>query len=85
LEANKKRKSRYNHLMFQWPNSAFRDFVITCKGCRENIVARIQTMPDDWIIESCPFCLKTRRYLPAEIFRGRISHKYAALRMRRGA
>jgi hypothetical protein len=42
-------------------------------------------MPDDWIIEICPFCKETRRYLPQEIFRGRLSHKYAALRVRRGA
>jgi hypothetical protein len=71
--------------MFQGPNSAISDFVVSCKGCRENLAARIQTMPDDWIIETCPFCLETRRYLPAEIFRGRISYKYAALRLHRGA
>ncbi|AXC10166.1 hypothetical protein ACPOL_0805 [Acidisarcina polymorpha] len=70
--------------MFQGPSSSFHDFVITCKRCSENLAARIQTMPDDWIIETCPFCLETRRYLPQEIFRGRISHKYAALRVRRG-
>jgi hypothetical protein len=71
--------------MFQGPSSAFSTFVVTCKGCRENLAAHIQTMPDDWIIESCPFCQETRRYLPAEIFRGRISHKYMGLKVRRGA
>jgi hypothetical protein len=71
--------------MFQGPNSVFHDFVVACKGCRENIAARIQTMPDDWIIETCPFCLETRRYLPQEIFRGRISYRYARLKMRREA
>ncbi len=40
------------------------DFVVTCKGCRENIAASIQTLPDDWIIEACPFCGERRRYLP---------------------
>jgi hypothetical protein len=70
--------------MFQGPNSAFSDFVVTCKGCCENLAARIQTLPGDWIIETCPFCLETRRYLPAEIFCGRVSYKYAALRTRRG-
>jgi hypothetical protein len=71
--------------MFQGPDSAFSDFVIACKGCREHLAAGIQTMPDDWIIETCPFCLETRRYLPQEIFQGRISYKYAKLRVRRGA
>ena len=59
--------------MFQVPSSAFSDFVVTCKGCRENIAAMIQTMPDDWIIETCPLCGERRRYLPQEIFRGRLS------------
>jgi len=71
--------------MFQGQDSAFRDFVIVCKGCRENIAASIQTLPDDWIIESCPFCGERRRYLPQEIFRGRISHKYTARRVHHGA
>jgi hypothetical protein len=70
--------------MFQGPNSAFHDFVITCRGCRESIIARIRTMPDGWIIETCPFCLETRRYLRAEIFRGRISYRYAQLKVQRG-
>jgi hypothetical protein len=73
------------HFMFQGPNSVFHDFVVACKGCRENIAARIETMPDDWIVETCPFCLETRRYLPQEIFRGRISYRYARLRVRREA
>ena len=82
---NKRRTVRYIVPMFQGPNSSLSDFVVTCKRCRENIEARIQTMPDDWIVETCPFCLETRRYLPQEIFRGRLSYKYAALRARRGA
>ncbi len=71
--------------MFQGLNSSFSDFVVTCKRCRENIAAGIQTIPDEWIIETCPFCKETRRYLPQEIFRGRLSHKYATLKIRRGA
>jgi hypothetical protein len=30
-------------------------------------------MPDAWIIAECPLCHERRRYLPAEIFRGRLS------------
>ena len=62
-----------------------RDFVVVCKGCHENIAASIQNLPDDWIIEACPFCGERRHYLPQEIFRGRLSHKYMANRVRRGA
>jgi len=47
-------------------------------------MARVLTMPDDWVIEVCPFCAERRRYLPQEIFRGRLSHKYASLKVSRG-
>jgi hypothetical protein len=59
--------------MFHPPASQTHDYVICCKGCRENIPALVQTMPDDWIIATCPLCGEKRRYLPAEIFRGRLS------------
>lgn len=71
--------------MFQRPGSVFHDFVVSCKGCHENIAARVETMPDDWIVETCPFCMETRRYLPQEIFLGRLSYRYARLKVRRGA
>ena len=82
---NIRRNLRYTVPMFQGPNSSFSDFVVTCKRCRENIEARIQTLPDSWIIETCPFCEETRGYLQQEIFGGRLSYKYAALRVRHGA
>ncbi len=54
---NKRRISPVQYFtMFQGPSSVWRDFVVTCKGCRENIAASIETLPDDWIIEACPFC-----------------------------
>jgi hypothetical protein len=53
--------------MFQGPASRLHDFVVCCKGCQENIAARMLTMPDDWVIEVCPFCTERRRYLPQEI------------------
>jgi hypothetical protein len=51
------------------------DFVVTCKRCREAIPAPIQTMPDTWIVVICPLCGDTRRYLPAQIYRGMMSHR----------
>src|ERR1700750_2213396 len=55
--------------MFQGPPARIHPFVITCKRCRENIAAPVQTMPDSWIIHTCPLCGERRRYLPAEISR----------------
>jgi hypothetical protein len=72
-------------LMFHGPSSQLHDFVIRCKRCRENIAAPVETMPDTWIIHTCPLCGERRRYLPAEIFRGRLSHQFEKLGTRRGA
>lgn len=35
----------------------------------------VQTMPDTWIVAECPLCGERRRYLPTDIFRGRLSQK----------
>lgn len=67
----------YTLLMFQPPPSQSA-FVIRCKGCRENIPAPVETLPASWIAAKCPLCGEHRRYLPAEIFSGRLS--YALLR-----
>jgi hypothetical protein len=58
---------------FHGPPARIHPFVITCKRCRQNIAAPVQSMPDSWIIHSCPLCGERRRYLPAEIFKGRLS------------
>ena len=62
--------------MFNGPPAGLHDFVITCKGCHQNIAAPVETLPDSWIIAACPLCKEKRRYLPAEIFRGRLSYNY---------
>lgn len=59
--------------MFQGPG-AERNFIIRCKGCRENIPAPVETMPAQPVIAKCPLCNEIRRYLPSEIFRGRLSY-----------
>lgn len=61
--------------MFQGPPARLHDFVVRCKHCGENIPAPVQTMPASWIIARCPLCATDRRYLPDEIFRGRLSWK----------
>jgi hypothetical protein len=64
--------------MFHAPTSGLYPFVIVSKGCHENIAARVETLPDDWVIATCPLCGQKRRYLPAEILQGRLSDQVGA-------
>jgi len=59
--------------MFNLPDHRLCDFAIRCKRCGENIPAPVATMPDTWVVSECPLCGTKRRYLPTEIFRGRLS------------
>ncbi len=68
--------------MFHIPTSGLYPFVIVCKGCNENIPAPVETMPEYWIVAACPLCGQKRRYLPAEIFQGRLSHQVVEQRVR---
>jgi hypothetical protein len=47
--------------------------VIRCKGCGENAPAPVETMPSQAIIAVYPLCREQRRYLPSEVFQGRLS------------
>lgn len=64
--------------MFHGPTTGVHPFVVVCKGCQENIPAPVETMPDSWIITACPLCGAKRRYVPADIFMGRLSHDLLA-------
>ncbi len=68
----------YTSPVFHAPAPGLYPFVIVCKGCRQNIPAPVETMPDSWIIAVCPLCGQKRRYLPTDIFRGRLSHDLLA-------
>jgi hypothetical protein len=63
----------YTGLMFQGPESSKR-VVVHCKGCGENIPAPVETMPSQPVAARCPLCHEHRRYLPSEVFLGRLSH-----------
>ena len=52
---------------------SWRDFVIRCKGCGENIPAPVETLPASWIATRFPLCGEHRSYLPTEVFQGRVS------------
>ena len=60
--------------MFHGPTFGIHPFVIVCKGCKQNIPAPVQTLPDSWIVAECPLCDEKRRYVPTDIFKGRLSH-----------
>ncbi len=47
-------------------------------GRQEIILAPVQTVPDSWIVANCPLCGEKSRYLPADIFRGRLSNDLLA-------
>lgn len=64
----------YNVSMFHCPTSGIHPFDVICKGCQQNIPAPIQRLPDSWVIADCPTCGEKRRYLLADIFKGRLSH-----------
>lgn len=61
--------------MFHSPSSAIHPFIVAYKGCHQNIPAPVKTMPGSWIVAECPLCGTKRRYLPTEIFMGRVSHE----------
>ena len=64
--------------MFHAPTSGIYPFVIVCKSCHQNIPAPVETMPDSWIIAACRLCGEERRYLPGDIFQGRLSRDFLA-------
>jgi len=59
--------------MFPGPENSKR-VVVQCKGCGENIPAPVETMPSQPVAAKCPLCREHRRYLPSEVFLGRLSH-----------
>ena len=59
--------------VFGMPPKRLCDYVVRCKGCHQNVPAPVGTMPDTWIVARCPLCGEKRRYLPSEIFKGKLS------------
>jgi hypothetical protein len=47
-------------------------FVVTCKRCRRDVPAGVAEFPFQSIAVSCPLCSEQRRYLPSEVFLGRV-------------
>jgi hypothetical protein len=60
--------------MFQGPSTHTREtFVVACKKCRRDVPPTGATeFPFQSIVVECPLCGEKRRYLPSEIFLGRV-------------
>lgn len=65
----------YTVSMWNLPQSRLCDFAIRCKGCSETIPAPVATVPDTSFVAVCPLCGEKRRYLPPDVFRGKLSHR----------
>jgi hypothetical protein len=57
--------------MFQGP-SARKTFVVVCKKCRRDVPTGVSEFPFQSIVVVCSLCGEKRRYLPSEIFLGRV-------------
>jgi hypothetical protein len=64
----------YTGPMWNLPQTQLCDFAIRCKGCAETIPAPVATVPDTSFVAVCPLCGEKRRYLPPDVFRGKLSH-----------
>ena len=47
-------------------------FVVPCKKCRRDVPTGVAEFPFKSIVVDCPLCGEKRRYLPSEIFLGRV-------------
>jgi hypothetical protein len=61
----------YTFTMFQGP-SARKTFVVACKKCRRDVPTGAAEFPFRSVVVECPLCGEKRRYLPSEIFLGRV-------------
>ena len=57
--------------MFQGP-PARKTLVVACKKCRRDISTGAAKFPFQSIVVECPLCGEKRRYLPSEVFLGRV-------------
>lgn len=57
--------------MFQGPANR-KLFVVTCKRCRRDVPSGVSEFPFQSIQVTCCLCGEERRYLPSEVFLGRV-------------
>jgi hypothetical protein len=59
--------------MFQGPANR-KLFVVTCKRCRRDVPSGVREFAFQSIQVACCLCGEERRYLPSEVFLGRVDH-----------
>jgi RNase P subunit RPR2 len=64
----------YPPFIFQGPSTR-KIFLVACKKCRRDVPTGVAEFPFQSIIVECTLCGEKRRYLPSEIFLGRIDQK----------
>ncbi len=52
--------------------SARKTFVVACKKCRRDVPTGVGDFPFQSNVVECPLCGERRRYLPSEVFLGRV-------------
>jgi hypothetical protein len=63
----------YTLTMFQGPSARrSKTFVVACKKCRRDVPTGAAEFPFQSIVVECPLCGEKRRYLPSEIFLGKV-------------
>jgi hypothetical protein len=72
----------YTAFMFQGPSTR-KTFVVQCKRCRRDVPIGMNEFPFQPIEVECPLCGEHRRYLPSEVFLGKIDQ--LVLHQRRSA
>jgi len=63
----------YAVFMFQGPANR-KMFVVTCKRCRRDIPSGVSEFPFQSVTVVCCLCGEARRYLPSELFLGKVDH-----------
>lgn len=66
----------YHLFMFQGPSTR-KTFVVVCKKCRRDVPTGVAEFPFQSIIVECALCGEKRRYLPSELFLGRVDQLMA--------
>ncbi|MDR3412272.1 MAG: hypothetical protein P4L87_15220 [Formivibrio sp.] len=61
----------YSVRMFEGPTNR-KMFVVTCKRCRRDVPTSVSEFPFQSITVTCCLCGEVRRYLPSELFLGRV-------------
>jgi hypothetical protein len=64
---------------------ARKTFVVACKKCRRDVPTGVAEFPFQSIVVECALCGEKRRYLPSEVFLGRVDQLVARQKRAEGS